>query len=310
MALTAIILTVPNDFKRLQPLYHLLEKNLPVDRILFIGNTEVGELLSQSHLGEVYQHLNEEELIPFDSVKTVIEDIFGGQPVSRGFVGWYYQQFLKLAYASVCEDEYYLSWDGDTVPIRPVSFFQDEKANRPYMGMKNEYHAPYFDTLGRIFPGMHKVIEKSFIAEHMLFKKEYVAEMLDEIRKAEHLSGDTFYERILRTMEPQILNGNSFSEFETYGTYVAFRHPEKYALRRWNSFRHCGQYFRPDDITEAEINWLANDFQALSFEKGHQPTPEGDFFRNPEYQQKLSARYILQVIQENSTSGYMEEWDE
>lgn len=307
MALTAIILTVPNDFNRLKPLYRLLERNLPVDRILFIGNAEVGRLLKENHLGDAYQHLNEETLIPFDAVKSVIEDIFGGREVSRGFVGWYYQQFLKLAYASVCEDEYYLSWDGDTIPIRPIVFFRDGK---PYMGLKNEYHEPYFETLGKLFPGMRKVIKDSFIAEHMLFQKDIVCEMISELMRADYLKGETFYERILRTMEPQVLNGNSFSEFETYGTYVAFRHPEKYALRRWNSFRHCGQYFRPDDISEEEITWLSHDFQALSFEKGHQPTPEGDFFRNPEYQQKLSARYILQVIQENSTSGYIEEWDD
>lgn len=307
MAITAIILTVPNDFNRLRPLYSLLKENLPVDRVVFIGNQEVERFLTECSLGQGYEFLNEESLIPFESVRAVIENIFDGKQVTRGFVGWYYQQFLKLAYAANCEDQYYLAWDGDTVPIRQISFFKDGK---PYMGMKNEYHKPYFDTLNKIFLEMHKAIKSSFIAEHMLFERQTVNEMLHEIMCAQHLNGATFFERILRTMEPEILNGNSFSEFETYGTYVAYRHPEKYILRRWNSFRHCGQYFRPDDITDAEIKWLAKDFPALTFEKGQEPSPEAAFFRNSEYQEKLSAKYILQVIQENSTSGYVEEWDD
>lgn len=303
---TAIILTVPSDFNRLLPLYHLLEKNLPVENIVFIGNQEVGQLLAQSDLGERYRHLDEERLISFDAVKCVIEDIFRGQSVTRGFVGWYYQQFLKLAYAAECKDAYYLSWDGDTVPIRKLSFFSQGK---PYMGIKKEYHAPYFRTLETLFPGMHKVIADSFIAEHMVFAKELVLKMLDEIMEAEHLKGDTFYERILRAIGPEALNGTSFSEFETYGTYTALREPERYRLRRWLSFRHCGQYFFPEEITGDEMEWLAKDFQAISFEKGHTIDPQADFFRNPVYRQKLTARYILEVIQENSSGGLNEVWD-
>lgn len=301
----AIVLTVPSDFKRLLPLYHLLGENLPVEEIVFIGDCEVGRLLEQADLGAQYRHLDENTLLPLAGVKAVIEDMFGGKAVTRGFAGWYYQQFLKLAYASVCEDAYYLSWDGDTVPIRRLSFFTQDK---PYMGLKNEYHAPYFETLSRLFPGMHKVIEDSFIAEHMVFAKDLVMQMLDEVMQAEHLQGDNFYERILRAVGTEHLNGNSFSEFETYGTYVAFRQPQRYELRRWNSFRYCGSYFTPEDITQEEIDWLAKDFQALSFEKGDTPSPQADFFRNPKYRSRLSARYILEVIQENSTEGYIEKW--
>lgn len=302
----AIILTVPKDFSRLERLYYKMEANLPVRHIYFIGSAQVGELLAQSNLGEKFGFIDEESLVPFENVRRIIQDIFGGQEVTRGFVGWYYQQFLKMQYAKVCKDDYYLSWDGDTIPVRPIEMFAKD---RPYMDWKREYHEEYFHTMEKLFPGMHKVIEPSFIAEHMLFSKEIMSRMIGEIEAADHLEGAAFYERILRAIGLTALNGNSFSEFETYGTYVALRDPMRYVLRRWTSFRNCGQYFDPDDITEEEMDWLSKDFHAISFEKGHVPEQGAEFFRNKDYQKKLSARYILEVIQEEMTEGYRESWD-
>ncbi|MEI3192244.1 MAG: DUF6492 family protein [Lachnospiraceae bacterium] len=54
--------------------------------------------------------------------------------------GWYFQQFLKFGYAQVCEDEYYIVWDSDTVPLHPISHFQDGK---PVFTKKEEMEPPY-----------------------------------------------------------------------------------------------------------------------------------------------------------------------
>lgn len=93
-------------------------------------------------------------------------------------VGWYFQQFLKLAFAltSYCKG-YYLTWDSDTLPISELHFFQD---GQPLFTMKKEYHRPYFNTLQRLI-GLDKTSSKSFIAEHMIFKPEFVCEMIEEI---------------------------------------------------------------------------------------------------------------------------------
>lgn len=251
-------------------------------------------------------HKFEYEVIAFDDVKMILEDIFD-LPVSRQFCGWYYQQFLKMQYSRVCENEYYLAWDGDTFPIRKIELFDED--DRPYLDWKREYHEEYFTTISKIFPGVGKVIEPSFIAEHMLFSKEIMQNMINEIESAGHLVGKSFYERILRVITPEALNGNSFSEFETYGTYVALKYTYTYKLRRWTSFRNCGQYFYPDKLSESDIQWLSKDFHALSFEKNHHVEDDSDFFRDPEYQKKFSARYILELIQENMTEGYVETWD-
>ena len=302
----AIILTVPNDLMRTQKLYYKIAQNLPVQKIHIIGSSEVGKLLPSLGLDEKFDFIEEESLIPFHDVKRIIESRFPGKTISRGMVGWYYQQFLKLKYADICPDAYYLSWDGDTIPVRPIEMFQSDI---PYMDWKREYCPIYFRTISSLFPGFHKVIEPSFIAEHMLFSKEYVQSMCAEIMSAGHLTGDTFYERILRAISLEDLNGTGFSEFETYGTFIAYRNPGLYRLRRWTSFRNCGQYFSPDTITEKELVWLSKDFHALSFEKNQIPATENNVFQNPTFQEKFSARYILELIQEEMTEGYRETWD-
>ena len=48
-----------------------------------------------------------------------------GLPVSR--TGWFLQQFLKLGFAlsELCDTDYYLSWDADTLPLRKLQFFSE-----------------------------------------------------------------------------------------------------------------------------------------------------------------------------------------
>lgn len=79
--------------------------------------------------------------------------------------GWYLQQFLKMGFAmSEYSEDYYLIWDADTLPVRKIDFFHD---NKVLFCLKDEYHIPYFDTLKKII-GQSKAISQSFIAEHMM----------------------------------------------------------------------------------------------------------------------------------------------
>lgn len=306
MQFDAIILTIPSDFLRVKSLYHKIAENLPVNKIHIIGPQSVKNLISELSPDNKFDFIDEESLIPFNDVKQVFINRFPGHDISRGLVGWYYQQFLKMQYSAICQNDYYLSWDGDTIPIRPIVMFHGDN---PFMDWKREYCETYFRTISTLFPTMKKVIEPSFIAEHMLFSQKHMQNLISELNNAEHLHGPTFYERILNAIPLCDLNNTGFSEFETYGTYIAYRQPSLYLLRRWTSFRNCGQYFSPDDITEDEISWLSKDFHALSFEKGHTPATENNVFQNPLFREKFSARYILELVQDEMTEGYRETWD-
>lgn len=305
-----LIVITAKDFLRLQANYHRLVRNMPVGSLIFIGGSQVGELTEAANLGERVRFINENDILPFDKVHETMKDALQVKELPRGITGWYYQQFLKMQYSAFCEEEYYMVWDGDTIPCRTIQMFRQQD-NVPYLDMKSEYHEEYFQTLGALFPGMGKCIKKSFIAEHMLICRDIMKELIGEIMQNPSLQGNTFYERIIRCIDREKLTENSFSEFETYGTYVCYRHPDVYRLRSWHSLRYGGCFFDPDTISDSDFEWLGRDFDAISFEKGHTVQDEQkDIFTKKEYQQKLSARQVLEIVQQEFEEGYKEDWED
>ena len=310
----ALIVVTAKDYERVRSQYHRLAAFLPARRIFFAGNEDVELLVKSSNLGEKVCFLNENDILPFDAVHAVmtkaLESVLQGRELPRGITGWYYQQFLKMQYARVCEDAYYLVWDGDTIPCGPFSRFH-EGTGQPYLDLKGEYHKEYFTTLSRLFPGMHKCIEKSFISEHMLMNCDIMKRLIQDIEAVSDIPGKTFWEKIIGAVDTEGLQSNSFSEFETYGTYVAERYPAAYRLRNWHSFRYGGVFFNLDTISDTDYAWLARDFFAISFEKGDSVREDQkNLFDNKKYQEKLSARQMLEIAQEEFKDGsYLEVWD-
>ncbi|SCY05335.1 HAD-superfamily phosphatase, subfamily IIIC/FkbH-like domain-containing protein [Lachnospiraceae bacterium XBB2008] len=320
----AIVLVTPDSFGRLYGQYRYYLKYLPVRNVYILGSAKVGELLNDKKSiitrdddDSRLRFINEDDILPFDRVHTVIseemKDVLKGRELPRGITGWYYQQFLKLSYAYLCEDEYYLIWDGDTFPCCDFSMFSDSAGGqlspRPYLDVKREEHAEYFETMGQLIPGLKKVIGPSFISEHMLFKKDFVKEMLESIEHNENLRGNTFWERIIYTVGADRIQASSFSEYETYGTYIALRHSSEYRIREWHSFRLGAEFFDPATISDKDYEWLGRDFTAISFEKNQYVREDHkNLFDNPIYQEKMSAKQMLLVTQEAFKDGYKESW--
>ena len=303
-----LIMTTERDFLRLKSNYHRLVKNMPAQKLIFVGSEEVGKEVEQLHLGERVGFINENEILPFAEVHRVMQKALQTEEVPRGVTGWYYQQFLKMQYSLLCEDAYYLVWDGDTIPCKPFRMFWEDDVT-PFFDLKREYHEEYFVTLGKLFPGMHKCIEASFISEHMIIRRDIMQNLIADIMKNEQLSGESFYERIINCIEVSKLTSNSFSEFETYGTYTCFKYLNSYRLRYWHSFRYAGYFFHPDEITDSDYEWLGKDFDAVSFERGHTVREDHkDIFTKKEYREKLSARQMLEIAQEEFEEGYLEIW--
>lgn len=310
----ALIVVTPKDYLRLEKHYDKLLRWLPVRKLKFIGSDQVGQYLEMSKLGARVEFINENDILSFDVVHeamaNALKDMVNGE-LPRGITGWYYQQFLKMQYAFICEDEYYMVWDGDTIPCGPFSMFK-EGTEEPYLDLKTEFHEPYFRTISKLLPGMQKCIQKSFIAEHMLIKRDIMKSLMSDIESNAHIPGKKFWEKIIAAIEPAELLSNSFSEFETFGTYVAFRYPMAYRLRPWHSFRYGGEFFELDEISEDDLKWLKHDFFAISFEKAHFVREDHkNLFTNKEYQHKLTARQMLEIAQQEFGEGsYQEIWDE
>ena len=311
---TLVVIT-PKDFERLLPLYPRLMDNLDFGNLLFVGAEGIEKTInSSSDALKRVGYLNENSLLAFDDVhqlmKQKLTNILAGRELPRGITGWYYQQFLKMQYSLSCENEYYMVWDGDTIPCKKVKMFNDE-TGKPYFDLKHEYHPEYFETMGVILPGFNKVIGQSFISEHMLIKTEYMRELIADIESNSEIIGEKFWEKIINAIPEDKIQDSSFSEFETYGTFVALKHSSAYKLREWHSFRQAGNFFSVETITDRDFNWLSKDFDAISFEKGHTVREDNkNLFDNPYYQDKLTPKQMLQAAQLEYKDGYKEVWGE
>lgn len=304
-----ILMTTPADYLRVRANIQRQLRNLPSERMIFVGSSKVGELIGEDSLDERCIFVDEESLIKFSDIESIIKRRLNVDTVPRGIVGWYYQQFLKMKYSTVCENDYYLIWDGDTVPCKTFSMF-DATKEYPYLDLKHEYNEEYFVTMSKLIPGMGKVIGKSFISEHMLMNKNVMTELIATIESNDNIFGASFYEKILEAIPAEKIRGASFSEYETYGTYVALRHQDMYRLRDWHSFRFGSIFWIADEMTDEDYEWLSKDFDAISFEKSEKYLPDyAALFQNPEYRQKLSARQIVEAIQDLAFEGNKEVWE-
>lgn len=176
--------------------------------------------------------------------------------------GWYFQQLLKLQFAFVDpEDEYYLIWDADTVPLRPMRFFDSN--GRMLLTKATEFHPPYFETYRRLF-GEEPNREFSFIAQHMLVQKSIAREMLKKIEQ--RIEGpDHWAWKIMRAL-PEA-GHNLFSEYETYGHFVKNHHPEhvEFVARTW--LREGTQRTGGALPSEKCLAELADEFEFVAFER-------------------------------------------
>lgn len=309
---STLIITKPDDFKRLSSHYNRMVDNLPSEKIILISSNPAAKYIEETNLQNSIEYIDESSILKFDDVHAVLskhmEPLLMGDTLPRGATGWYYQQFLKMLYAYHCPDDYYMVWDGDTIPCKPFSMFQEE-SGAPYLDLKNEYHEEYFLTLEKLLPGMRKCIRQSFISEHMLFNVNMMKQLIEKIESNDAIEGKTFWEKIIHAIPPTKIANASFSEFETYGTFMCFTHPTLYRLREWHSFRLGAEFFDPNTISDRDFEWLGKDFQAISFEKNQFVREDNkNLFDNPEYQQKLSARKMLQIAQEEFNGGYIEIW--
>ena len=205
--------------------------------------------------------VDEDKLTPGLSYDFVKQCLLAHPHTNVNSTGWYLQQFLKFAFAlSEYCGEYYLTWDSDTLPISKLFFFQD---GQPLFTAKKEYHKPYFETLERLI-GLKKTAPYSFIAEHVMFRKDFVLELIEEINNSK-VEGENWVEKIINACDFQEDGGPYFSEFETYGTFCTVKHPGYYGIQHLNTFRSAAA-IRGRHINDYVIEKLAADVDIASFE--------------------------------------------
>ena len=236
-----------------------MRRHLSYKRIVVIGAENLREVSAE--LGVDF--IMEDELVEGMTLKKIrayIEKRLGHGKRA----GWYFQQFLKFGYACVCEDEYYIVWDADTVPLHKIEHMKD---GHPIFTKKEEMEPAYFETLDKLFADdVKKYGDFSFICENMIMNVQIIKELLEKIMHQPGLQGDSFWERILSAVSDENLPASGFSEFETYGNYIMRYYPDMYRFRTLKGLRNGAEYFglAPD---MKQLNWAAESYDTIAFER-------------------------------------------
>lgn len=196
--------------------------------------------------------------LTFENVKKTLEKA-GGNPA---FSGWFLKQFLTFSFSFICDDEYYLVWDSDTMPLRPMSFF-DEQTKKPIFTLKREYVPQYFKTLKKLL-GMDKIRAESFISEHLMIKPSFCIEMCREIENNKAIKGKYFWEKCIYACNFSDWS-QPFADYETYPTFVMYRYPEAYECKKRDTLRPGVEFFGAEP-SEKVLEWVSKDFDIVSFE--------------------------------------------
>lgn len=265
MELSLIIPIAKADAPALKKNLPYIKKNIEHSKIYIIGNKAVRDIFSDSI--EDINFIDEDCMYNGMSFSTVRKLIEARYPKAVRRTGWYFQQFLKLAFSYTSETEYYLTWDSDTIPLHQIDFFNQE--GLPYLDCRP--YVPedeaYFDTIQNLWSDgtVKKSDYNSYITEHMIFSSTIVKKMLGEIEQNSQIEGMCFYEKIINAIPKEKLNLSGFSEFETYATYLNSRHRNCFELRRWHNLRHGKVYFGANP-SQDQLDWAAKVYDVVSIE--------------------------------------------
>ena len=276
-----------NDVNKFLSIQKSFEKFIKYDKIVVICPYEIENIIANNSFILIEENL----LVPKKKLKNLFSEI-GIEKLDR--VGWYEQQFLKMAYSRICKNEYYLIWDSDTFPIKEVYMFEN---NHPIFDMKKEYNSAYFITLSRLIPNL-RFSKMSYISEHMIIKTEYMKNLLNEIESNSNIPGNLFWEKIIFSIDKNQIIFSGFSEFETYGSYVDTKFPNFYKHRKWYSKREATEFFgNIENVNENSLIWLSKDYNAISFENWNIFDKENlKFATNQEIQNKIRPKRFFKFF--------------
>ena len=174
---------------------------------------------------------------------------------------WYLQQLIKLSALEMRPaNQNILIWDGDTVPLKTLNFFSASGNLRYYLGV--EKHTPYFDTIERLL-GIAKQTPLSFIAQNFPINTSWFRDFCQHIENKSNLC---WSDAILKAID--FSKPNSFSEYETLGTFIFSRYKDQVELNERSWQRHGNSLIGSIELLNTRrADKVLSDFDYVSFEK-------------------------------------------
>jgi hypothetical protein len=140
--------------------------------------------------------------------------------------GWLFQQLIKLSANNISDKEYVLVFDADTILLKPQLFVSKSKM---MINCSDEYHWPYHEPIKKLLK-IDKLFCLSFVSHYMILNAKILTQLKSDIEKFNNCS---WAEAVINSVNMNEPSG--FSEYETYGNYVYFKHRNKINLLYWNN---------------------------------------------------------------------------
>jgi hypothetical protein len=195
-----------------------LKQNLrhPITRIVVPG--QKSKALADFCRDNGYVYIDENDVLP-ECIKSLAYVADG-----RNRNGWIRQQALKLGAFGFVDDELVFACDSDTLFLRPFAMLQGE---RQVLFEADEYIDSYHEMSMRLL-GPHQRYRWSFVAHCMLFQRDVMTSLLNDIEARHRMPWpDAIVSCLDRTVGPGL------SEFELYGNYLHCRFPDRFVGKYW-----------------------------------------------------------------------------
>lgn len=113
------------DYGFLPRVVKYIEKNISPQKIFILTDVKMNAFLPKSIRTNNAIHILDENTITDGLSYNSVKQYLMKHDAQANRAGWFLQQFLKMGFAdsSMCDTEYYLSWDADTIPLRKINFF-------------------------------------------------------------------------------------------------------------------------------------------------------------------------------------------
>lgn len=174
--------------------------------------------------------------------------------------GWWYQQMIKLGASSQIENitEHYVVWDGDLIPLQKwdltvqndngiIDYYIAILQNEPRSEFnKNEYQKCIQHLLG--FPSFAPSNQGTFVTHHMIFKVEYVKEMLQFILDRNNILKP--WPLYFISLSHQFYR---FSEYMLYSSFLSFFHADIFFYYPYEIYGKTGLRFREPECIIQEM---------------------------------------------------------
>ncbi len=212
--------------------------------------------------------LNEDEILDGLTLHNM-QDYFIRRIGWSNRAGWYFKQLLNMSMAFLPDmADHYLVWDSDTVLLQPLTFFSPN--DKVLVKPTTKIHKPYFDVI-KIILGIEKQVNYSFVSEHFMVNTGYMKELVADI--AQQTSGRMpWFELILNSVDDQELYGSGFAEYETYGSYIAYKHGDSFQCRPLKSIRNGAKRYGTNPSKYDFFNLILAGYAFATFEIWETPS--------------------------------------